>query len=397
MNVAERVYSMNWSKVDEAMQQAAAPLNPELAQKKRFVFPGAVLLVGQGGEIVYENSVGCRSLVPDLTPLTAEMVFDVASLTKVMVTATVLMQFVDQGKVEIDRKLSRIFQTFGTHGKEQMTIRHLLTHASGYPATVPYYKQVARADHQGKAGVMTSRGAVEMIYNEIFRARLDNLPGKVAKYSDIGFILLGHALEVISGGQNLDKLAVEKLLKPLQLKSTGYIDLTKVKRRGLVPQTDIIVPTSDCAWRGRVLCGEVQDENAWAMGGVAAHAGLFATAQDVFCFADELIDCYHGRGKLVSKDVLRQFWTLDSRVPGSTWALGWDTPSSQHSSSGKYFSSKAVGHLGYTGCSLWIDPERELVVILLSNRVHPSVENNLIREFRPMIHDLVMEALGYAR
>lgn len=397
MNVAERVYSMNWSKVDEAMQQAAAPLNPEVAQKKRFVFPGAVLLVGQGGEIVYENSVGCRSLVPDLTPLSAEMVFDVASLTKVMVTVTALMQFVDQGKVEIDRKLSRVFQTFGTHGKEQMTIRHLLTHSSGYPATVTYYKQVARADHRGKAGVMTSRGAVEMIYNEIFRARLDNLPGRVAKYSDIGFILLGHALEVISGGQSLDKLAVEKVIKPLQLKSTGYIDLTKVKRRGVVPLTNIIVPTSDCAWRGRILCGEVQDENAWAMGGVAAHAGIFTTAQDVFRFADELIDCYHGRGKLVSKDVLRQFWTLDGRVPGSTWALGWDTPSPQHSSSGKYFSSKAIGHLGFTGCSLWIDPERELVVVLLSNRVHPTVENNLIREFRPMIHDLVMEALGYAR
>jgi CubicO group peptidase (beta-lactamase class C family) len=169
-----------------------------------------------------------------------------------------------------------------------------------------------------------------------------------------------------------------------------------MKRRGLAPVTDMIAPTAECPWRERILCGEVHDDNAWAMGGVAGHAGLFSTARDVHAFATEMIDCYHGRGGLVSQDTVRKFWTLDNSIEGSSWALGWDTPSPEHSSSGRYFSRNSVGHLGFTGCSLWIDPDRELDVVLLSNRVHPNPENNLIREFRPLIHDLVMETLGLA-
>lgn len=398
---------MNWDRVTEALEHAAVDYEKELEKTRASgvkrggiadaVFPGAVLLVGRGGEVLYSKAVGARSLIPELTPMSEDVVFDVASLTKVIVTTALAMQLFDSGQLALDRRLSRIFQSFSSHGKESMTIGHLLTHTSGYPATIPFFRTIARANEAERTGMMASRGAVDFVINESFRWKLENVPGKVAKYSDIGFILLAHAVEVMAGGQYLEKLAVKKIFAPLKLHSTGFVELSKIKRRGLEAITSMIAPTIECSWRGHLLCGEVHDDNAWAMGGVAGHAGVFSTAADVHRFATEMIDCYHGRGSLVSQQTVRKFWTRDGTVSGSTWAYGWDTPSAQGSSSGHHFGEGSVGHLGFTGCSLWIDPERELDVVLLSNRIHPSIENQRIKDFRPKIHDLVMETLGYAK
>lgn len=386
----------DWTKVRKALQDAATPFrrSGNSAGEAKHVFPGAVLLVAQGGEILFHEAAGSRSVLPEPTEMRRDFVFDIASLTKVLITTTLCMQLVEEGLLNIDWRLSRIFQTFGTHGKETMTVRHLLTHRSGYAATHPFYKYIAKADSSDRAGVMTTKSAAAAICNEIFRSKLENMPGKVTRYSDIGFILLGHALEVITG-LTLEKLALKQVIRPLKLASTGYIDLSTIRRRGLEPITENIVPTARCPWRGRILCGEVHDDNAWAMGGIAAHSGIFSTAEDLHRFAAEMIACYHGRGTLVNMGTVRQFWTVAGDDPDSSWALGWDTPSKSGSSSGKFFSTGSVGHLGFTGCSLWIDPERELEVILLTNRIHPNPENNLIREFRPLIHDLVMQTLGY--
>ena len=197
--------TFDWSRVDDALAEAclsaafspaafspAAPSaqNAEssaeeaqdivaLAAKKKHAFPGAVLLVSVAGEPVYHKAFGCRSIVPDVTPMSTDLVFDLASLTKALVTTTLTMQLVDSGQLSIDKRLSHIFQTFSIHGKERMTIRHLLNHTSGYPAHFPFYKIVAQADRAERAGIMASRGAVEMVMNEIFRAKLENLPGKV--------------------------------------------------------------------------------------------------------------------------------------------------------------------------------------------------------------------------
>ena len=212
---ANMLQAHDWTKVREALNAAARPIaegaqaariQAQQAAKKSHVFPGAVLLVGRGGDILYQQAVGCRSMVPSVSPMHEDTVFDVSSLTKVMITVTLAMQLVDRGLLDIDRRLSHIVQTFGTHGKERMTIRHLLAHCSGYPATAPFYKQIVKADSAERAGFMTSRGAAEQIYQDIFRAKLENLPGKVTKYSDIGFILLGNALETLNGA-HLDKLA----------------------------------------------------------------------------------------------------------------------------------------------------------------------------------------------
>jgi CubicO group peptidase (beta-lactamase class C family) len=398
--------AVDWSKVETALAQASVPFAPPPSSRDssdkeqarsgklpQHAFPGGVLLVGLGGEVVFHQAFGCRSLKPESSPMHEDTVFDVASLTKVVVTTTLVMQLVDKGLLDVDRRLSHIFQTFGIYGKERMTIRHLLTHTSGYPATAPYYKQIARADRAERAGMMTSRGAVESVYNEFFRAKIDHLPGKVTKYSDIGFILLGNAVEVVSG-TSLDKLARQQVFRPLGMANSGYIDLTTLKRRGLQPVTDAIAPTAQCSWRGRMLCGEVHDDNAWAMGGVAAHAGLFTNAIDLHLFASELIRCFKGQSDFISKETLRQFWCRDQTDPQSSWALGWDTPSGSDSAAGRLMSRHSVGHLGYTGCSLWIDPEAELDVILLTNRIHSATDSRSIQSVRPLIHDLVVEALG---
>ncbi len=395
---------MKWEKVKNFLESAAANYNPGDApetlaaglQQKKLPFPGAVLLVGQGGEIVFHEAVGCRSIIPQISPMSKDTVFDVASLTKVIVTTTLVMKLFESGLLDIESRLSRILQTFATHGKEQMTVRHLLSHTSGYPATVPFYKEISRIDRGERQGIMFSRGAVEFVYNEIFRFKLENVPGKVAKYSDLGFILLQNVLEVLTAGKPLEKQAQDQIFQPLKLASTGFIDLSKVKRRGIEPVHEMIAPTALCPWRDKIIHGEVHDDNAWAMGGIAGHAGLFSTAEDIHRFAHQMIESYKGRGSLFSKETVHKFWTVDGTVKESSWGLGWDTPSKDNSSSGTYFSPRAVGHLGFTGCSLWIDPEREVDVILLSNRIHPSPENNAIKEFRPAIHNLVMEALGFA-
>jgi CubicO group peptidase (beta-lactamase class C family) len=387
-----------WDKVTEALESAAVPFDSQMdaasSLKRKHTFPGAVLLVGHKGKIVYNKAVGCRSLVPEISPMKTDTVFDVSSLTKALITTTLTMQLVDKGLLQIDSRLSRIFQTFGTLGKERMSVRHLLTHCSGYPAVMPFYKAISRADKGERWGIMTSRGAVEMVYSEIFRSKLEHVPGKVCTYSDVGFILLGAILEVCSGGQTLDKIALKNIFKPLNLKSTGFIDVSKVKRRGIAPISEMIAPTLECPWRGKLLCGEVHDDNAWAMGGIAGHAGLFSTAEDIHTIAYELMKCYSGQSDFVSQKTIKSFWTKDGNIAGSTWALGWDTPSNENSSAGKLFSKNGVGHLGYTGCSIWIDPEKELDVVLLSNRIHPNDQNLSIREFRPIIHDLVIEAIG---
>lgn len=389
---------MSWDTVLKILNEACVPYVKAPSSSETggpSTTPGAVLLVAKEGEVVFHEAFSCRSVLPLRTAANKETVYDIASLTKAIVTTTLAMKLVQSGQLALDRKLSQIFQTFGTLGKESITIRHLLTHSSGYPAYVPFYKHIEQAERTNKAGIMGSRAALEMVQNEIFRLPIQNLPGKVAVYSDVGFILLGAVIELYSGSKHLEKIAEELIFAPLKLQSTGFVDISKLKRGGLAPVTDVIAPTNQCPWRKRIICGEVQDENAWAMGGIAGHAGLFSTAMDVHRFALEMLRCFHGQSDFVSQDIVREFWQRDLKTPNSTWALGWDTPSPENSTAGKYFSPQAVGHLGFTGCSLWIEPESAIEVILLTNRVHPTAENEKIKELRPRVHNAVMEALNH--
>jgi CubicO group peptidase (beta-lactamase class C family) len=211
-------------------------------------------------------------------------------------------------------------------------------------------------------------------------------------YSDLGFILLGAVIEEVSG-MTLDRFCHERIFRPLGLRATAFIDLSLLRARRLEPVTEMIAPTERCPWRKKVLCGEVHDDNAYAMGGVAGHAGLFSSAKDLDTILCRLKECYRNTAPFIPQRIVQEFWTRDQAVSDSTWCLGWDTPSPTNSSSGAYFSPHSVGHLGFTGTSAWLDLEHDRHVILLSNRVHPSRDNEQIRAFRPHIHDLIVKAL----
>lgn len=360
----------------------------------RGVFPGAVLLVREADRVFYLRAFGRRASESGAAPMTEGTIFDLSSLTKAVATSIAMMLLVRDGRLRLDDRITRFFHNFGVHGKTHVTFRQLLSHSAGLAAWRPYYKDVVHIEQrEGRVNFIGSRGAKEFVYQQIQRERLEAPPGTRAIYSDLGFMLLGAAVEEISG-QTLDRFCHDKIYRPLSLRATGFIDLMLLRTRRLAPVTEMIAPTERCPWRKRVLCGEVHDDNAYAMGGVAGHAGLFSSAAEVDTILCRLEACFAGRDDFVPTEIMQTFWRIDGTVPSSTWALGWDTPSPQQSMAGSLFSPTTVGHLGFTGTSIWIDLARQRHVILLSNRVHPSRDNNAIRELRPLVHDLVNEALG---
>jgi CubicO group peptidase (beta-lactamase class C family) len=356
-------------------------------------FPGAVVLIARGGEIAYHAAFGARSLEPERTPMQVDTVFDLSSLTKPLATTTAIMLLVREHKVLLDDRVTRFFPNFGVHGKTHVTIRHLLAHCSGLPAWRAYYRDIVRIEREGRPNFIGTRGAKEFVYEQIHRERTESEPGTRSVYSDLGFMLLGELIELATR-MSLDRFCQERIFRPLGLRSMGFIDLAQVRLRRIVPVASAIAPTERCPWRKRLLCGEVHDDNAYAMGGVAGHAGLFAQARDVHGLVCELRACALGESKFVPGELVREFWRRDGSVPESTRALGWDMPSPTQSSAGSHFGPAAVGHLGFTGTSIWIDRERDVHVILLTNRVHPHRDNERIREVRPRVHDAALEALA---
>ncbi len=369
--------------VEKAMEEAVASR----------VFPGAVLLVNQDGQVVYHRAFGHRSLEPEVTPLHEDTIFDLSSLTKPLATTTAFLLLVRERKLRIDDRATRLFHNFGVHGKTHITFRHLLAHTSGLPGWRPYYKEILKVERGGRVNFLCSQGAKQHVYEMIHREKIESEPGKVATYSDLGFMLLGEAIEEVSR-LPLDRFCHERIFKPLGLRSSSFIDLGLVRTRRLVPVTEMIAPTERCEWRKKVLCGVVHDDNAYAMGGVAGHAGLFASAADVNLLVSKLRDAYFGKNPFLPEDLMRECFSRDTTVPQSTRALGWDTPSAVGSAAGTRFSKHTIGHLGFTGTSVWLDLDRAVHVVLLTNRVHPNRNNDKIKEFRPLIHDLVLEAVG---
>ena len=375
---------MSFERVEHEMQAAV----------ERGVFPGAVLLVRDGERVFYLRAFGERQIEPQRAPMQESTIFDLSSLTKPLATGVAIMLLVRDGKIHPDDRVTRFFHNFGVFGKTHVTLRHLLCHSSGLPAVRPYYKAILQIEKKGeKVNFLGSDAAKEFVYQQITRERPDAPSGTRAVYSDLGFILLGALVELIAG-TTLDRFCQERIFRPLGLRATSFIDLSLVRTRRIQPVTEMIAATERCPWRKRILCGEVHDDNAYAMGGVAGHAGLFAAARDVDTLLCRLKACWAGADDFLPAEVVRQFWTRDATIPASTWMLGWDTPSPTNSSAGTLFSDHTIGHLGFTGTSMWMDLERDRHVILLSNRVHPSRDNNAIREFRPMIHDLINTALA---
>lgn len=337
-------------------------------------FPGAVVAVGRHGRLALLAAVG-RYGVDDPRPVTTGTIYDLASLTKVVGLTTAVLLLVDEGRLRLDDTVQRHVPAFRGPHKDGVTIRHLLTHSSGMPAWRPLYTEATT-----RAAAMRLADTTDLV----------TPPGATMVYSDLGAIVLTQLVERVTG-ERLDRYLADRVFGPLAMERTRF--------RPPDAWRDSIAPT-ERSQDGTTIRGTVHDENAWKLGGVSGHAGLFSTAGDLARFATWLLAARAGAldartgAPAPAAELVREFTRRQGLPPGSTRALGWDTPSdSGYSSAGSRLSRRSFGHTGFTGTSIWMDPERDLFVILLTNRVHPTRENTRIGRVRPRVADLVAAAL----
>jgi len=355
--------------------------------------PGAVVLarMQREGEWLEHASVrGLAVVRPERLPMARETRFDLASLTKVLATTSAVMLLAAEGLVCLDDPVAKYLPNFAERDKEAVTLRHLLTHSSGLKPWRAFHESLLERERKKGLHLLGTPEARAWVLESICRSALVFAPGSAAVYGDLDFIVLGAVVEAVAQ-ERLDAFCARHIFEPLGLTATGFLpaeagELPEAQRRGFAA-------TENCAWRGRILWGEVHDPNASAMGGVAGHAGLFAPADDVLRFGQTLLDVWHGRSEALPREQLRAFLCRQDLPPGSDWAMGWDTPTVGSSSSGRYFSPSSVGHLGFTGTSLWIDLEAQAVVVMLTNRVHLVAKKSRFT-LRAQIHDLLREAFA---
>jgi CubicO group peptidase (beta-lactamase class C family) len=356
------------------------------------IFPGAVLLVRFRGHLAYQGAFGSAALIQQAEPTTLDTVYDLASLTKPLATATAIFCLIQNGKIRLEDSLYTYFPELQGRALGSATIFHLLHHSSGLPGWRPLYEEIVVQERRFP-GFLGSEAARKFAVEYIGREPLVYPSGSTSVYSDLGFMLLGLMIERVTG-LSLARFCRDRIYRPLGIQRLLFVPTAS--GGGGADGQDVtiasIASTEDDPWRGRILRGEVHDENAYALGGIAGHAGMFGTAAAVMMVADAWLNGYFGRSHFFHRELIHRFVSRDSHTPGSSRALGWDTPSPP-SSSGQYFSSESFGHLGFTGTSLWIDPCVELEVVLLSNRVHPSRQDTRIQAFRPLIHDVVYETI----
>jgi CubicO group peptidase (beta-lactamase class C family) len=400
------------------------------------VYPGGVSLVAHRGKIVFHEHVGYRSLVPELVPMSRDTIFDLASLTKPLATTLCIMNLVNEGEIVLDQPLAETIPDAALGDKEHLTPRLLLSHSAGLTDWKPFYEKLM--DHP-------LEHRKELVRQWIVKEPFAYEPGKGSLYSDLGFMLLEWVIEEKTR-ENLPEYAHKHFYGPLGLKRTLFsptpsspparggetggkggsederggkgngkegslMEGAREKReldsrlRGKAPLVlgsngrdyarEEFAATEDCPWRKKVLQGEVHDDNAWTLGGYSGHAGLFSTAEEVYVIANMLREHFIGmRRDFFKTETVREFFRRQDIVKGSDWALGWDTRALEASSAGKFFSRDSVGHTGFTGTSIWMDLEKDVIAILLTNRVHPKRDNDKIKQFRPVFHDAIIESLG---
>jgi CubicO group peptidase (beta-lactamase class C family) len=332
-------------------------------------FPAAAIEVGRRDRVRWNAAFGRLTYAPDAAGTTPDTIFDLASLTKIIATATLVMRAIDAGKLSLDDRIADRLAGWRGADREHVTIADLLEHASGLTAYLPFFR-----DHHGRAEFERA----------ICTLPLEYAPRTQSIYSDLGFMLLAFIVEDV----NQAPLAAQ--FDGLRLQAGSYL---RFHQKGDASRIDKprFAPTELDLWRGKLLQGEVHDENAWVLGGAAGHAGLFGTAAGVGAFARLMLRGFSGDDTLADPATLARF-ARRSTVPDSSRALAWDTmlPTS---SCGTRLSPHAIGHTGFTGTSLWIDPAQDLYVVLLTNRVHPTRENNLIQQIRRDVHDAVADHL----
>jgi CubicO group peptidase (beta-lactamase class C family) len=334
------------------------------------VAPGAVLAVGRHGNLVHLQGYGRLDTDPSSPAASPRTVYDLASLTKVVGTTTAAMILEEEGRLDLDRPIREYLPELDSPEKAAITSRMLLTHEAGFEAFAALYQ-----DFRGR----------DQYLEQINLRPLRRPPGTQTEYSDWDLILLQMIIERISG-TTLDHFLQQRVFGPLDMVDTGFNPSATSRGR--------IAPTEIQEFRGGKVHGEVHDENAWALGGVAGHAGLFSTAPDLAIFAQMMLNGGEIGGQRILRPETVARWT-SRQARGSTRALGWDTPSSR-GSAGRYFSARSFGHTGFTGTSMWMDPEKGLYVVLLTNRVNPTRENTGVGTLRSAVADVVQEAVADA-
>jgi serine-type D-Ala-D-Ala carboxypeptidase len=355
-------------------------------------FPSCALAVTLHGELIAHHALGRFTYDPASSPIATASIFDLASVTKAIATTTMAMILYERGLLDLDAPVTAIIPEFAGDDPRcrDVTLRMLLAHASGLPAYEKLFLRAKTRDELLAAALSTNLTAD---------------PGSRSAYSDIGFIILGIALERLAD-EPIDTFSQREIFGPLGMSHTTF-NPPKAWKDQIVPTADesgkdecgtdtpVRQPLTSPAhsptstFRGRIIQGEVQDENASILSGVAGHAGLFSTAEDAAIFAHSMLS---GGRRIVRPTTIEVFTRREATPAGTSRALGWDTPSPP-SQSGKYFGLRSYGHLGYTGTSLWIDPDRQLSITLLTNRTWPDCQNQAIKQVRPAFHDAVIEAL----
>ncbi|MBI1824408.1 MAG: serine hydrolase [Nitrospirae bacterium] len=343
-------------------------------------FSGASLLVFNHGEIIFEVEAGETSWkIEGLKPkkVDSETLFDLASLTKPLATVFLMSLLVQSRKLSLDDRVGNILVAPLDSEKGNTSIRELLSHSSGFPDWRPYYLEVV-SDGTFWSCEKNSKEKAS-IFQKIHEEPFLYSPGSRTLYSDLGFILLGEMLECQSG-ISLDQLFIREIVEPLRIKNLGFRPLN------LFGQERSFMATEKSIWRHKIVQGEVHDENACVMGGVAGHAGLFGTARSVYACFTEWRKGYRNESPFLTESIVKTF--VERERFSADWGLGWMFPSDL-SSAGIHFSKRSFGHLGFTGTSIWFDPVVDLGVIFLSNRIHPTRDNSALKEFRPILHDFI--------
>jgi CubicO group peptidase (beta-lactamase class C family) len=358
---------------DQRLRFAAAyrVLNEAIAAH---AFPGCALGVFAGEKIVFQDALGRFTYDESSPAVTPNTIFDVASITKIAATTAAAMLLYQRGELDIETPLGASLPDFiagraADDPARRVTLRHLLAHNSGLPGYVEFFRTAEDA---------------KALLHACLTLPLEAEPGTRAEYSDPGFILLGKALEALTG-EPLATWVQREIFQPLAM--TASVFCPQRDARLSIPPTE-----NDTTFRHRPIQGEVQDENASLLGGVAGHAGLFSNVPDLLRLSRDVLQAAanSGEARVFNAETIG-FFAQRQAPRGSSRALGWDTPS-ENSSSGKHFSPHSIGHLGYSGCSLWIDLEADLAVVLLTNRTWPDRKSQQIRAVRPAFHDAVRAA-----
>ncbi|PWB60549.1 MAG: hypothetical protein C3F14_12895 [Deltaproteobacteria bacterium] len=347
------------------------------------IYTAAVLLAARQEEVVCHAAAGGANL---------SSVFDIASLTKPL-AAFLFFTLAQEGSVSPEGKLADVLPPLSSDpAAGEIRFHHLLSHTSGLPAYRPFYEAVRETGEKENRRLWGTAEAHDRIVDAARSLPPETVPGRTCVYSDIGFILLGRAIE-LAAFRPLDRLLRSHLAVPLQMRDTTFLPLADLSEC----ETGRLVSTGYSEARQREKLGEVDDENASAMGGVAGHAGIFSTAHDLFLFSREVLRARRGEGRILSRQSAHRMTTKAPDPPGCPRSPGWDTPAiapGKVSQAGRHFPEGSFGHLGYTGCSLWIDPFRESIVVLLTNRIFYGKQNEGLKTLRPLIHDAVMEELS---